>query len=323
MGEIQQYLRSIPGFTLDVAGFLVLADLRTILHHAALTGGASYLDVLFLMPGIHRQRYAAEVSGGEYPATGALTTGYVFRVENEAMVHYLQTVGKTGHLTNLTVTPRAKRLFPSRSGIWPSAAYAAGIALTLMAARALVAIQDWWGFSTLLMWMLSRLLNVVITKRRTKLGWKGMPEPGVRGDLLVLLTQDRWVRIRGMVDDLKVVTSGHWMSDETAVESLVLGAATFLVYGSAAVAGKASLAGNLLLAGLLVASSALLGLCNAWTSELRMFGRVVRMDGPPIAYARRLIMVNELIEETGRNDWAIGMGMIVPPQGSKPQTATM
>lgn len=32
----------------------------------------------------------------------------------------------------------------------------------------------------------------------------------------------------------------------------------------------------------------------------------------PKAYARRLVMVEELIKESGRDDWAIGMGMIVP-----------
>ena len=304
----------------------MLADLRTVLFHTARIGGASNLDFLFLVPSIHRQRYAGEVNAGEYPATAALTTGYVFRVENEAMVYYLQSVGRTGHLTNLHVTPPVKRIFPLNSiptEALPRTAYILGILLTLAVIPTLVLIQDYWALVTLSMWILARLMSVLVTQSRTVMGWKGVPEPGVEGDLLTLLSQDRWVRMQGLVDDLKAVTSGHWMRDETAFESFILSVATFLIYASIAVSSLVSMEGNLLLAGLLVLSTGLLGLCNAWTSEFRIYDRVVRMVGEPKPYARRRQMADELIAETKRHDWAVGLGLIPVPSGESGTSATM
>lgn len=43
-----------------------------------------------------------------------------------------------------------------------------------------------------------------------------------------------------------------------------------------------------------------------------MFGRVVQVDGKPKHYVRRLDMVKKLIAESGRDDWAIQMGLVVP-----------
>jgi hypothetical protein len=57
----------------------------------------------------------------------------------------------------------------------------------------------------------------------------GALEPDVQGDLLVLLSQDRWVRIRGLVDDLKAMTSGSWLREATASEQVVTTLATLSV----------------------------------------------------------------------------------------------
>ena len=62
--------------SLDAAGLVALADLTTIAKRTALTGTACLSDVLVLCPGIHRQQNAPDLNGGEYPATGAMTTGY-------------------------------------------------------------------------------------------------------------------------------------------------------------------------------------------------------------------------------------------------------
>ncbi|KAF5383741.1 hypothetical protein D9615_003759 [Tricholomella constricta] len=88
--------------SLQTAGLIVLANLTTIPQRTALTGSASLLDILFLAPGIHLQQNAPTLHGGELPATGAMTTGYVFRVENPATVSYLQRVGLAGHLVTYT-----------------------------------------------------------------------------------------------------------------------------------------------------------------------------------------------------------------------------
>ena len=306
---------SINGISLDAAGLVALADLKSIAIRTALTGSASMLDVLFLAPGIHCQRDASEVNGGEHPAAGAMTTGYVFHIENQATVNYLQTVGETGHLTTIRVSgkvPRRYGLLLSflETDFWATVLYLIGLALTIITLVLLGVIRDWWGFGVVCMLLVARILNVIVIKRRTVLGWKGAPEPGVEGDLLILLSQDRWIRMRGMVDDIKYVTAGQWLREEETVESFVVSFATLLVYGSAALAGNASTVGSLLMAVLLLVSAGILGLCNAATKTLRMFDRIVSVDGEPKKYARRLEMAHELVLEMRRDDWAIDMGLI-------------
>jgi len=75
-----------PKVSLDAAGLVALADLSTVARRTALTGTSSLLDAFVLCPGLHRQQEAPELNGGEYPACAAMTTGYVFRVENPATV---------------------------------------------------------------------------------------------------------------------------------------------------------------------------------------------------------------------------------------------
>ena len=134
---------------------------------------------------------------------------------------------------------------------------------------------------------------------------------GVHGDLLVLLSEDRWVRVRGAVDDLKAVTSGQWLREPTFVESAFTAFATLLVYLDAGL-GNASQGGKLLLLTLLFCSVALLGVANEYTNALKMYGRLIRIDGAPKRYARRLDLAKELVDETGRDDWAIRLGMTQP-----------
>ncbi|KAF8910340.1 hypothetical protein CPB85DRAFT_1515212 [Mucidula mucida] len=145
---------------------------------------------------------------------------------------------------------------------------------------------------------------MVVIKRRTQMGWKGVKEPGVVGDLLVLLSQDRWI---GLVDDLKVVASGQWMRDETTIEGFASAFATLLVYVTATLASNAPTVSSLVIALLLLVSVGLLGLCDSLTRDLHMFGRKVHVVGEPKKYTRRLDMAKELIEETGRIAWAVAM----------------
>ncbi|KIP09001.1 hypothetical protein PHLGIDRAFT_506217 [Phlebiopsis gigantea 11061_1 CR5-6] len=309
---------SIRGVSLDAAGLVALADLKSIAIRTALTGSASMLDILFLAPGIHCQRDASEVNGGEHPTAGAMTNGYVFHIENQATVSYLQTVGKTGHLTTIRVSgevPRKHGLLLSllQTDFWATALYLIGIALTAITLVLLGVIRDWWGLGVVCMLLVARILNVLVIRRRTVLGWKGAPEPGVEGDLLILLSQDRWVRMRGMVDDIKNVTAGQWLREEETVESFVVSFATLLVYGSAALAGNASTVGSLLMACLLLVSAGILGLCNAATKTLRMFDRIVSVEGEPKRYERRLEMAHDLVLEMRRDDWAVDMGLIKKP----------
>ena len=322
---IQMHLHksSITGISLDAAGLVALADLSAISERTALTGSASIFDILFLAPGIHTQQKASEINGGELPMTSAMTTGYVFRIENQATVNYLQKIGEPGSLVTVNVVKRGEcspLLRPLRNllaaGAIPSLLYFTGIFLTITSLAILGAIHDYWAVGILLMLITARFLNTVVLMRRAQKGWKGASEPGVKGDLLVLLSQDRWVRMRGMVDDLKAVTAGQWLRDQTAIEGFATAAATLIVFSAAALASNASKVGSLFIATLLLVSVGLLGLCNAFTRDLQMYEYKVHVVAGPKKYSRRLDMANELIEETDRDDWAIGMGLILAPSGT-------
>jgi hypothetical protein len=303
----------LPNLCLDLVGLVALADLSTVLERTALAGKAAWYDALILCPGMHRQQLATELNNGEYPATAALTTGYVFRIENQATVYFLQKVGKTGHLTTLSVQD-ASRSQDYSFREFPGTCRAIAL-LTLMSVGALFMV-DLWAIAIIGMLMTARLLNILVIQARSSgLGWKGIREPRVHGDLLILLSQDRWIRIQGLVDDLKAVTSGHWLRDASFGENMTTSAATFLVYLAAALTTNASRVGQMVLLLLLGVSFVLLSLCNHSVDLLLMNGFVVRRQGRPKAYKRRLDLANQLIEESGRDDWAIRMGMIVPNPG--------
>jgi len=310
----------ITGLSLDAAGLVALADLETIEERTALTGSSTYLDVFVLCPGIHRQQHATGLNGSEFPAVAALTTGYAFRVENPATVLFLQKIGKTGHLVTAEVSPVSgtsssatnfqSAWWTPNPSLFSSASYVATIVLTVMAIIFVILMGDYWALAILLILMLARLCNIIIVRRRSQVGWKGASEPGVKGDLLILLSQDRWVRMKGNVDDLKAVTSGQWMRDMTFAESSVAAIATTLVYVDAVLASNAQQIGKIILMVLLLLSAGLLGYSNDQIEALQMFGRSIRAVGQPKAYKRRLDLANELIEETGREDWAFRIGMI-------------
>ncbi|GAW18789.1 hypothetical protein ANO14919_082710 [Xylariales sp. No.14919] len=308
---------------LDAAGIVALADLATVQQRTALTGTAVLLDALVLCPGIHMQQRAPELNLGEYPACAALNSGYVFRIENSAMVYYLQQVGKTGHLTKLFVSPPINEgsLFSTIfSAIFPcynttlksSLAYGLTILLTVATITLIGLSEDWWGIAVIALLILSRFCNFVVIYRRSKPGWAGASEPGNHGDLIVLLSQDRWIRIQGAVDDIKLVTSGQWLRDQTKTESWATALATVIVYLDAALVSNLTQFGKILLLVLLILSAGLLAIANGETKDLHMHGRIVSVQGIRKKYDRRLELARELIREMGgRNDWAVRLGMIV------------
>lgn len=312
---------NMPKLSLDAAGLVALADLTIVAQRAALTGTSALLDIFILCPGMHQQQSALALHGAEHPAVAAMTTGYVFRVENPATVHFLQKVGRTGHLTCLSVA-KVSDVNPARwshflSAIYTfhnasftsSVVYLSAACGTLLILILVVLLGDWWCLFVVLALMFARLCNMLVIRRRNELGWKGAHEPGVQGDLLVLLSQDRWIRMRGLVDDLKAVTSGQWLRDPTFVESSVSALATVLVYLDAALASNVTQSGKLLLLVLLIVSAGLLAIANAKTDILHMHGHNVAVVSRK-KYDRRLDMAEQLIQETGRKDWAIRMGMI-------------
>ncbi|KAM0796214.1 hypothetical protein BDR22DRAFT_529024 [Usnea florida] len=314
----------MEGLSLDATGLLALADLTTIAKQTALSGTSGFLDPLTLCPGIHRQQHAVELNGGELPATAALTSGYVFRVENQATVYYLQKVGVSGHLVTVTVEEISNKrngvkgtLFTLISSISTgNLLYVTPIFMTLAALVFTILMDDWWALAVLLALISARTLNTIVLRRRSVSGWKGVKEPGVKGDLLVLLSQDRWIRLQGQVDALKAVTAGQWLRDMTFVESSLAAIATLLVYINAILTSNATQMGQIIIGVLLVLSAAILAVGNEGKDSLHMHGCIVKAQGEPKKYARRLDLARELIEYTGRDDWAIRLGMINQEAGA-------
>lgn len=307
----------IPGVSLDATGLIALADLRTIAKHTALNGTCSFLDLFVLCPGIHMQQNATELNGGDLPATAALTSGFIFRVENPATVFYLQKMAIPGHLVTMSVEelPKPKgwnpdletiRRIPSLSSL----IYVTPVLLTTLAIVLVSLLKDWWALGVLGILIAARSLNALVVWRRSAPGWKGAKEPGVNGDLLVLLSQDRWIRLQGSVDALKMVTAGQWLRGATFLEGSLTAIALFLIYINAAVTSNASQAGNITILALLLLSVGLVAISNQLQDALYMFGCKVQVQGKPKHYARRLDLANDLIHSTGRDDWAIGLGMI-------------
>lgn len=312
---------NIGGFEIEAGGIVALADLTTIASRCALTGGATWLDIFVLCPGIHLQQRAAELANlGELPPTAAMTTGYVFRTENQAMVGYLQRTGKAGHLSDahVTMAKHEGRQNPfsamATTGVVSSLLYLSAVVLTVATIIIMVFFKEWWTVTILGLLILARAMNTFVIRQRTVADWKGALEPGVYGDLIILLSQDRWVRMRGLVDDLKAVTSGQWLQDMTPMQSFISAAATLLVYATAALGSNGSVFGNIILMSLLFSETALLALSNQLADGLLLHDRVVRIEGLPKKYNRRLEMTKELINETGRDDWAVGLGMILPSE---------
>ncbi|SJL08152.1 uncharacterized protein ARMOST_11515 [Armillaria ostoyae] len=312
--------------TLKAVGLIALADLPAVALRTALVGGACFLDVLVLVPGMHKQQCADESNRGEFPTTGAMTSGYVFRVENPATVSYLQSIGQTGHLVTARVSQHPsqntdislqKRVVQSLfvAGVPATILYFLCPISTISVFVILCVIGDWWGIGALGMFVSARLINVVVIKRRSQQGWKGATETG-NGDLLILLSQDRWVRLQGTINDLKAVTAGQWLRDLSAPENFSVTFATMMVYTSAILAFNASTVGSLLIACLLLCSVAFLTLCNSLTRCLQMYNCVVQTKGEPEQYSRRLDMAEKLVSESKREDWAVGMGLVHPKIGS-------
>lgn len=304
------------------AGLVALADLPTAAIRTALMGNAALLDALIICPGFHRQHLATELNQAEYPAVAALTTGYVFRVENSATVYFLQRISKTGVLTNLTVSQcKDAESFSvlALSKLWSfqnttplsTLTYLALPFLTTLALSILTILNDTTGISVLSLFILARLLTTLAITRRSANTWHGQPEPGVQGDLLVLLSQDRWVRLRGPVDALKATTSGQWLRDPMLPEAAAQSAATLIAYAAAGLSGAVTSAGQVILLALLVSSAALLAMANQTTTALAMHGYKVEIDaGRGVKrYGRRLELVEDMLSEDGRNDEMMRLGL--------------
>lgn len=233
-------------------------------------------------------------------------------------MYFLQRVSRTGCLTDLKVSTQASpsRFLPTRDEALATLGYYAAVGCSVFAAQRVYALDDTWGLFFISNLILVRLVNFVVLRRRSQPGWFGAPEPGVQGDLFVLLSQDRWVRIRGPVNDLKALTSGTWLSEPTTLDAFFGAVAKLLVYANVAVAGHATDAGVYTIVFMLLINSGLLALDNLRIPRLNMYGRTMEAVGEPKRYFRRRDLAEQLIKESGRDDWAVAMGLIVKGKAS-------
>ncbi|KAJ4171883.1 hypothetical protein NW754_007478 [Fusarium falciforme] len=313
-------LPSTPNVSLDAAGLVALADLTTIQERTVLTGTATFLDAFIICPGIHMQQKSTNLNGGEHPVCANMNTGDVFRIENPATVFYLQQVSKTGHLTNLAVSELGEdwwsKVFSmfftaQNASVASTLAYGTAVLWTISVVILLACSYDWWGLIIVLVLMAARLCNVIVVRRRATPGWSGAKEGFVTGDLLVLLSRDRWVRIQGKVDHLKAVTSGQWLRDQRDVEGWMTALATLAVYLAAALVSNATQFGKILILVHLGGSAGLLAVANSTTKNiLVMHGHSLAVQESRSKYQRRKELILELIKETGRYDWALSMDVI-------------
>lgn len=318
----------LQNVSLDAAGLVAIAEITAVAQRTILTGTSIYSDSLILCPGLHRQQSAPELNGGEYPAAAAMTTGYVFRVENSATVSFLQRHGETGHLVTVEVLPceenKAVSCKLKMKELAPHIFYWSSAALSPAVLAFFLYIREWWGVFCLLVLIFARLLNVFVIRRRARdVGWKGASEPGVNGDLLILMSGDCWIRMQGSVDDLKAVTSGKWLRERTMAEDCLTALATVLVYVNTALVSNIDTLGELILLILFVLSAALLFLANITTTEMNMYGRRIRVKGKAKKYYRRKDMADELVQASGRKDWAKRLGMIVDGEAVSDTPVTM
>ncbi|KAH6854882.1 hypothetical protein B0I37DRAFT_42039 [Chaetomium sp. MPI-CAGE-AT-0009] len=187
--------KPFPTLTLSISGVLALADLQAIAERTAITGGASWMDVLVVAPGIHYQQAADELfrKGGGAAAIVDVVDEFegsavTFKLNNAATANYILNVAKPGETVTLDVgrivAARGRyKLHLSDSGDeatawregkstktgWVShVLYLAGPILTVATITILVLFKDWWGIILTLALMTSRLLNVWVIKQRAK-----------------------------------------------------------------------------------------------------------------------------------------------------------
>ncbi|KAI9728375.1 MAG: hypothetical protein M1828_003775 [Chrysothrix sp. TS-e1954] len=317
MKSFHSWMGMLPNVSLDATGLIALAELTVLSQRTALTGASCLADTFVLCPGIHRQQEANKLNDGEYPICANMNSGYVFRIENQSTVNYLQSIGITGALTTVVVKEDRSRLaaissFIDLSGPTSSAVlYVLTAVLSTSSLAILIAGNDKWAASILGALMFARLLNVAVVHRRRSANWHGDVDLGQHHELLVILSNDRWICISGVVDHLKDVTSGQWLRDPTFFESTLTSGATVIVYLCAALASNATQAGKILMLVLLLVNSGLLAWSNGMYGALRMKGYVLQQHGEPTKYKRRLHMAHDLIEKKKRKDWAIKLGLII------------
>ncbi|KAI0385203.1 hypothetical protein F5Y04DRAFT_277269 [Hypomontagnella monticulosa] len=293
----------IPHFTLSASGVIALADLGTIANRTRIVGGSSWLDALLLAPGLHYQQAADAVQDGVEQSSYSAVELYdgrtsTYNITNTATRRYLERVGRVGERVTVDVGmmperrgrgDRRRRRHSSgqRGTIWRDTGsdlgwfshvlYLMSPILTITAFVFMILLQEWWGIASLLALILSRILNIFVIKQRSKPPQTPPPNPDISGILteyLVDLGQGKSVCLRGMAEDLQVITTQQWLRTKTHLDGYLEAAAKLIVYVVAAFSGNMSQAGSIIFMALLLITAGLLGLSNAHAKTFKMHGRL-------------------------------------------------
>lgn len=295
----------LPGVEISYSGLLVLADLSTIAKRTALTGTATWMDVLLLAPGIAYQQRAESLGTsnvGKPPDVTNLNTGAVSKVTNTATVHYLQRIGDKGRPVVLDVggshpaisrpvgLGQRGRIFQSEV---PSAfrlstlLYIGGPVMTIVAMILMILTQDWWGLSLILLLMLSRAINVWIIRQRTKEVPETPKTENAHENWWIVLGDNRSICLRGLAHDLAAITTGEWMRAKTIIEGYLEAMAKLIVFMVGILSGNVYQTGDIIFIILLLSSAGLLALSNAHTSTFNMNGRMAEVTGDTLTDAQK------------------------------------
>lgn len=142
-----------------------------------------------------------------------------------------------------------------------------------------------WALVIIGLLMVSRILNILVIKSRSKPKPPHLPSPFALPASLppppritqytVTLNPTTTVVLRGLASDLYALSTTVWLRPKSHLEGYLEAIAKVLVYLVAAISGNATQAGNIVLLALLLVSAGLLALSNARQRGLRNGGRVV------------------------------------------------
>ncbi|KAB5560032.1 hypothetical protein GE09DRAFT_1236545 [Coniochaeta sp. 2T2.1] len=246
-----------PGVSLSAGGLLALADLSTTAQRTAIAGGSSWLGTIVLVPGLHYNQAADQLSAPHnspaapssfLSAVETLQDGQSLTtpVRNAATADYIRRVARPRETVTLDVVylPSGSvesrfRLTGSRSG-GHATVYAEGGG----------GGEGGGGDGTGLGWLTEYLVS---------LGNAAFPCK---------------IRLRGTPDDLAAITQQAWLCAKTHVEGYLEAAAKLIVYLVACLGGNGTQARSIIFMGLLLVSAGLLALSNAHAKGYRMNGRV-------------------------------------------------
>ncbi|KAK0473931.1 hypothetical protein IW261DRAFT_1502334 [Armillaria novae-zelandiae] len=309
--------------TLNLAGLVALFGPSWFaIRGPSGSNSLSYIDALFLALRIHSQEEEEDLSPSELPMAGVIRTGGTFHVWNSATVSYLHSIGRSGHLVTARVLPHSSsvsslnRFLQSLfiANIPSTLLYLLAPALTVVTAVFLGYIQDWWGLGVLVSLVLSRLINAFATMRIWRDNQRSMSgkTSSVDTTLFILCTQNRWILLRGAEKHIRALMADLESLDESMTERFAGPLQVSLVYVAVFLSFLSSIMGSMAIACLLLCSSAILALYSTLRPCLRLPDCSVCVEGVPKKYTQRLDMAKELIKTTGRDDWAIGLGLITP-----------